>query len=67
MPVVQNRDGARQRGAGQEIPQHPAGGGEKEQSFRRMQVEVKGGVFQVLEQNAAVTVHDGFGQSGGTG
>jgi hypothetical protein len=51
--------------AGQEVPHHPAGGGEPEEPVTGAQVVVQGEHLEVFEQDAAVTVDDRLGQAGG--
>lgn len=64
--AVEEHDGRAHRRAGdQEVPHHPAGGGEPEEAVRRAQVVVQGEHLQVFQQDAAVAVHDRLGQPGG--
>ena len=51
----------------EEVPHHPAGGGEEEGAVAGTQVVVEAQPLQLLEQDAAVPVHDGLGQPGRAG
>jgi hypothetical protein len=46
------------------VPHHPSGAGEDEQSIGWAEIEVRGVHFKVLEQNPTVRVDDSLGQTG---
>ena len=51
--------------ADQEVPHHPAGGGEPEEPVALLRVEVQVDLLEVLEQDPALAVDDRLGQPGG--
>ena len=63
--VVEHDLGVGEQHAGQEVPHHPAGGGEPEHAVALLRVHVQEHLLQVLEQDAALAVHDRLGQPGG--
>ena len=65
--VEQHRADAQQQRADQEIPHHPAGGGEEEHPVARPQVHVQALQLELFQQDPAVPVHDRLGQAGGAG
>ena len=54
---------SREQAADEEVPHHPAGRGEPEHAVARAQVQVQA-LLQLLEQDAAVAVHDRLRQAG---
>src|SRR5664280_1249784 len=63
--VVQNQGGTEQQSRGEEVPHHPAGRAEPEEPVVWAEVAVQGECLVVLEQDAAVAVHEALGQPGG--
>ena len=63
--VVQHDRGVAEQAADEEVPHHPAGRGEPEHAIAALQVEVQLALLQLLEQDAAVAVHDRLRQAGG--
>ena len=61
--VEQHDRRAHGRAGDQEVPHHPAGRGEPEEPVARAEVVVQGQHLEVLEQDAAVAVHDRLGQA----
>ena len=62
--VVEDDGCLREQPAEQEVPHHPAGRREPEQPVARARVDVEVQRLQVLEQDAALRVHDRLGQTG---
>ena len=65
--VVQHDRHPGQQAAGQVVPHHPAGRGVPGEHVARAQVLVERERLEVLEDDAAVTVHDRLRQAGGAG
>ena len=65
--VVEQDLGLGEQAGDQEVPHHPAGGGEPEEAVARLQVAVQVHLLQVLEQDAALALHDRLGQPRGAG
>ncbi len=63
VPVEEHDRGIRQQAADEEVPHHPAGRREPEQPVAGVGVEVEPELLQVLEQDAALSVHDRLRQS----
>ena len=63
--VVEHDLGRREQHAHQEVPHHPAGGGEPEDAVALLGVEVQVQLLEVLQQDAALRVHDRLRQAGG--
>ena len=63
--VVEHDLGGGEQHAHQEVPHHPAGGGEPEHAVALLGVQVQVHLLEVLEQDAALAVHDRLGQAGG--
>ena len=49
----------------EEVPHHPAGGGEPEDAVAVLRVDVEVHLLQVLEEDAAVSLDDRLGEAGG--
>jgi hypothetical protein len=62
--VVEQQRTSYQQSADQEVPHHPSGGGEPEETVLRSQVEVQRQRFQMFEQDAAMPLDDWLGQTG---
>ena len=67
LTVVEHDRGARQQPADQEVPHHPAGGGEPEEAIARPEIAVQPRLLQVLEQDAALPLDDRLRQPRGAG
>ena len=61
------RRGADQQAGDEEVPHHPAGGGVPEEAVAGPQVVVQAELLEVLEQDAALGLHDRLGQAGRAG
>src|SRR6185295_16631180 len=61
--IVQHRHDIDDQTARQEVPHHPAGGGEEEHALTRMHVHVEVKELQLLDGDAAVAVNDRLGKS----
>ena len=67
LAVVEHDRGARQQPADQEVPHHPAGGGEPEEAVAGSKIAVETRLLQVLQQDAALTLDDRLRQAGRAG
>jgi hypothetical protein len=65
VPVEEHDRGARQQRAHEEVPHHPARGGEPEQAVAGARVGVQGELLEVLEQDPALAVDDRLRQPSG--
>lgn len=61
MAVVKHRAYTAEQGTEQGVPHHPAGGGENEGGVTRTKIQVQMQCFELLQQNPAMAVNDGFG------
>ncbi len=66
-PVVEEDPGVGEEGADEEVPHHPPGGREPEEAVPLLRVDVEMKLLQVLEQDAALPVHDRLREPGGAG
>ena len=64
--VDHHQGGPPQQPGDDDVPHRPPGGGEPHDPIAGARVEVEGLGLEVLEQDPAVTVHDGLRQAGGT-
>ncbi len=62
--VVEHDRRIAEQAADQEVPHHPAGRRKPEHAVAGVQVEVQHALLQLLDQDAAVAVHDRLGQAG---
>ena len=62
--VVEDHRRAHQQAADQEVPHHPAGGGEPQEPVARAEVVVQRQRLEVLDDDPAVRLHDALGQPG---
>ena len=65
--VVEDDRGPGQQSRDEEVPHHPAGRGEPEEAVAGVGVDVEVELLQVLEQDAALRLHDRLRQAGGAG
>ena len=65
--VEQHRGGPHQQARHEVVPHHPAGRREPEEAVARPEVVVQGQHLVVLDEDAAVAVHDRLGEPGGPG
>ena len=63
LTVVEHDRGARQEPADQEVPHHPAGGGEPEETVAGTKIAVQPRLLQVLQQDAALPLDDRLRQT----
>ena len=63
--VVDHHRRTDQQAADQEVPHHPAGGGEPQEPVTRPEIPVQAQRFQVLQQDPADRLDDRLGQPGG--
>ena len=65
--VVEHHGGADEQAADQVVPHHPAGRGVPEERVRAGQILMQGERLEVLQDDAAMAVHDRLRQAGGAG
>ena len=65
--VVEDHGRAHQQAADEEVPHHPAGGGEPQEPVARAEVVVQRQHLEVLDDDPAVRLHDALGQPGRPG
>ena len=64
--VVEHHGAPDQQSADQQVPHHPAGGGEPEEPVAGPQIMVQPQGLQVFEHDPADRLDDRLGQSGGS-
>ncbi len=65
--VEEDDRGVREEDRDEEVPHHPACGGEPEDPVSLLGVHVEMHLLQVLQEDASVALDDGFREPGGAG
>ena len=63
--VVKHQGGAGGQGTDQPVPHHPAAGGEVKDRVLTGETGMQDQFFEMMDQDAAGTLHHAFGQAGG--